>query len=75
MKSSTHTGQLVYFFDEPTIYYCVMHETSAFRYDPQRGIQCSEPGCTESMWIGFECTSLALHDAQEAVDAANANRR
>ena len=64
-------SQDIYYFDSPTIYYCVKHETTEFTYNERRGIQCSQTGCTDQMWIGFECTSLALHDAQEVVDEAN----
>jgi hypothetical protein len=62
------SGQIVWFFDKPTIRYCQRHDTTDFTYTDWSGLVCAKRGkgeCDEAVWVDFECSSLAFHDTAE----------
>jgi len=62
-------SQLIWFFDEPTIMFCTKHQCIAFNYNNYDGLKCAQPGCTEDMWVEFECDPVELSMAEEKARA------
>ena len=77
MRYTVNRGERVspvFFFDKPTIRYCLKHDTSKFTYHDWSGLTCNlrdKGECDEAMWVDFECSPVAFHDAEEAAGGAN----
>jgi hypothetical protein len=60
-------SQDIWYFDEPTLLFCLKHRTTDFAYMPQSGMQCSKQGCSEDVWVEFTCDRLELVQAEEKI--------
>ena len=64
-------SQTIWFFDKPTLRYCVVHQATSFRYDNGRGLTCdardSDKECDEKCWLDFELVPDDERDG-EALD-------
>ena len=64
-------SQTIWYFDAPTLRYCVVHKATDFHYDAGSGLRCGSHGggeCDEKCWLDFALDTSDYPDLAVAED-------